>query len=211
MVDEAYLKKILAKRTVYVYLLLKRTVYVLCRAYLTVILAREVRMLRMVRRVLLVALAGVVGLLSLLATGFAVSQWRLSTADVHWATELPTVENLAAADVPVITTMDADGSMRLTQVWIAALDNTLYLRTGASRWLANLQRGSALVLRAEERSYPCSATRVHDPDTQHAVHAAFHTKYPKRSSFFRSIGISTNNVLALQCQIRQQVPDLFQG
>ena len=96
-------------------------------------------------------------------------------------------------------TVDPDKSRRITQVWIANIGQSAYLRTGDSRWFKNLQREPQLELRIGGMSYPCGTQVVTDATTVTNVHEAFRAKYPKRSAMFRAMGVSTNTVLELNC------------
>jgi hypothetical protein len=94
----------------------------------------------------------------------------------------------AEADVVRIVTRDADGDERDTSVWIVLVDGNLYVRTNASRWLANIRRGSSVALRLDETTRPVSAEEVSDPAAIARVEAAFREKYgtmQRVMSFFR--------------------------
>ena len=136
---------------------------------------------------------GLMGL-SMLAT-----QVYLAWKHYPTATQPPNWHALAVEEIPSIVTHDSDGSRRITQLWIAAVGDRAYLRTGESRWFANLNADPELDLRIGGMTYPCRVEVVADSAAKDAVNAAFLAKYPSRSAFFRSVGISTTNVLALTC------------
>ena len=55
----------------------------------------------------------------------------------------------AEASVVQIVTSDADGAERDTNVWFVVVDDAGFVRTNDSRWLANIRRGSNVVLRLD--------------------------------------------------------------
>ena len=148
-------------------------------------------------------LAGLIALpvliIGLMAVSFLASQVHLTLREYPLAEAEPDWSVLAAEEIPSIVTRDADGDRRITQVWIAAVDSRLYLRTGDTRWFANLKRTPRLELRVGGVMYPCRTQLVTDPHEIDVVHGAFRARYPKRSAFFRSVGVSTNTVILLDC------------
>ena len=131
--------------------------------------------------------------------GFVISQVQLSWTEFVSATEPPDVAMLAREEIPSIVTLDANGSQRVTQLWIAAVADRAYIRTGDSQWYQNLQRAPELTIRAAGRSHLCGTKVVKDLAESAAAHNAFRAKYPKRSAFFRTVGVSTNTVISLAC------------
>lgn len=91
-------------------------------------------------------------------------------ADVDW----PAV---TAPEVVRIVTLDADGGVRDTKVWIALHDGTAWLRTGNSRWLENLRRDPHVKLRSGEQLLEIEAREETDPGACRAVDAAMRAKY----------------------------------
>ena len=65
----------------------------------------------------------------------------------------PPWDKFADVDVIDIVTSDADGSVRETPLWFVMVDGAPYLRTSATRWLANIE------------SLPCAAGTVHRSPT----------------------------------------------
>src|SRR5262245_2863250 len=91
-------------------------------------------------------------------------------ADVDW----PAV---AAPDVVRIVTLDPDGGVCDKKVWIALYDGAAWLRTGNSRWLANIRRDPHVKLRSGEQVLELAAREVTDPAAREAVDAAMRAKY----------------------------------
>jgi hypothetical protein len=98
------------------------------------------------------------------------------------------VSNGAAAETfdPAITrdvgvveliTHDDDGKLRETKVWVVLIDGEAFLRTNASKWLANLRRDPAARLRVEDEEYPVVAEVLSDPAWIPKVDAASAEKY----------------------------------
>ena len=83
----------------------------------------------------------------------------------------------AEADVVRVVTQDEDGTERDTPVWFVVVDGAGFVRTNDSRWLANVRRGSAVVLRLDETSRAVTAEEVSDAAVTAAVEEAFKTKY----------------------------------
>src|SRR5262245_31656593 len=85
--------------------------------------------------------------------------------------------SLAAPEVVRIVTLDADGSVRDKKVWLALHDGAAWLRTGNSRWLANIRRDPRVKLRSGEQLFELAAQEVTDPAAREAVDAAMRAKY----------------------------------
>lgn len=152
------------------------------------------------KRSLMIALGVVLAVPVVMAAGFVFTLLRLHSKEFPVATSAPNWQILAQQEIPSVVTIDANGERRITQLWIASIDSTAYLRTGATKWFANLEREPELELRIGGEMYPCRTRVVSDQAEAHAVHDAFYAKYPKRSSFFRAIGVSTPTVIALACR-----------
>jgi len=86
-------------------------------------------------------------------------------------------QSVASQDVVRIITVDPDGELREKKVWIAVLDGNGWLRTGNSRWLANIRRDPDVRLRVGERVLELRAEEVGDADACAAVDAAMRAKY----------------------------------
>jgi hypothetical protein len=81
------------------------------------------------------------------------------------------------AGVVHVVTQDEDGAERDTPVWFVVVEGAGFVRTNDSRWLANIRRGSGVVLRLDETSRPVSAEEVTDAAVTGAVEEAFKAKY----------------------------------
>jgi hypothetical protein len=86
-------------------------------------------------------------------------------------------EAVADVGVPRIVTTDPDGEPRVTKLWLVVVDGRGYIRTGETRWFANLQRDPAAALRVGGAAYPLRATLEVDADRRERVNAAFRAKY----------------------------------
>ena len=83
----------------------------------------------------------------------------------------------AEADVVRIVTQDEDGAERDTPVWFVVVDGAGFVRTNDSRWLANIRRGSKVVLRLDETERVVTSEEVSDATVTGAVEEAFKEKY----------------------------------
>jgi hypothetical protein len=84
---------------------------------------------------------------------------------------------LAAEPTIVVVTVDADGRERATTIWLVVVDGVGTIRTGSTRWFANLARDPTLRLRARDTEYPLRIERVTDPAEGALLDAAFRAKY----------------------------------
>jgi hypothetical protein len=91
----------------------------------------------------------------------------------------------AAADegVPQIVTVDSDGDTRVTKLWLVVVDGSGYIRTGGSRWFANIERDPDVVLRLRGTDYPLRAKSVLDADLRDRINEAFRVKYGFQDRF----------------------------
>jgi len=89
----------------------------------------------------------------------------------------------AAEDVVQVLTHDADGELRDTTVWLAVVDGQGYLRTGDTRWRANLERDPDTVLRVAGKEYPLRAQHVTDAELIARINAEFRAKYRFQDRF----------------------------
>ena len=105
-----------------------------------------------------------------LALALALMAAPAAAADTDWRA-------VTAPDVVRIVTLDADGEVRETKVWIALHDGTGWVRTGNSRWLENIRRDPEVELRVGEQLLELRAEEVGDPATRAAVAAAMRAKY----------------------------------
>jgi hypothetical protein len=93
------------------------------------------------------------------------------------ATAPPDWKVLAEESTVEVVTRDPDGDARETTVWLVVVDGVGMIRTGSTRWFANLQRNPSLELRAAGAAYPMRVELVTDTEQIARVQAAFRTKY----------------------------------
>ncbi len=103
----------------------------------------------------------------------------------------PDWEALATESTVIVVTSDPDGSERVTTVWLAVVAGKGFIRTGSTRWYANLQRDPDLVFRAAGQEFPLRAEFVADGELADEIDAEFRRKYgfsDRVVSFFRGDG-----------------------
>jgi hypothetical protein len=105
-----------------------------------------------------------------LTLALALAAAPAAAAEIDW-------QAVTAPDVVRIVTLDADGDVRDTKIWIALHDGTGWVRTSDSRWFRNIQRDPQVKLRVGEREFELRAEEVGDPATRAAVDAAMRAKY----------------------------------
>jgi hypothetical protein len=79
--------------------------------------------------------------------------------------------------VVTVTTTNSDGSPRDTKAWLAVVDGRGYLRTGGTRWGANIERLPEISLHVGPESLDLQVRFVTDAVTRNAVERAFREKY----------------------------------
>lgn len=92
-----------------------------------------------------------------------------SSAAVDW-------NAVADVDTIEVVTVGPEGHPRVTSVALAVVDGHGYVRSSATRWLADLGRDPDLLVRIGAEELPLRAVRVHDSETREAVAAAFREK-----------------------------------
>jgi hypothetical protein len=113
-----------------------------------------------------------------------------SAASLEWA-------SVGAEETARVVTVDADGALRETTVWIVVVDGSGYLRTSGSSWFGNLERDPDLVLRIGGAAHALRAERVSDPALAARIHAAFREKYGFSDRMIGWIGLRGGNLLRL--------------
>ena len=112
-----------------------------------------------------------------LVTTVIASQFLLACASVPVATTpLDWTEADEHWSIHVVTT-DPDGSDRVTRVWMAMLGGDGVLRTGDSRWWANLQRDPRIRVRTGGADYPFSVEFITQRPDMVRIDEAFLEKY----------------------------------
>ena len=76
-------------------------------------------------------------------------------------------------------------------------DETGYIRTNDSRWLANIRRGSDVSLRLHDAEFPVTATETDDAELYDRVEVAFKEKYGFVQSVMSAFRTSRPTVLAI--------------
>jgi hypothetical protein len=79
--------------------------------------------------------------------------------------------------VVTVTTTNRDGSPRDTKAWLTVVDGRGYLRTGGTRWGANIERLPEISLHVGPESLDLRVRFVTDATTRNAVKRAFREKY----------------------------------
>lgn len=102
------------------------------------------------------------------------------------------------ASVVHIVTQDEDGAERDTPVWFVVVDGAGFVRTNDSRWLANIRRGSAVVLRLDETERPVTSEEVSDAAVTSAVEEAFKAKYGLMQRMMSALRMREPTVLRLR-------------
>jgi hypothetical protein len=85
----------------------------------------------------------------------------------------------ALADVETvdIVTHDEDGEARETTIWLVVHQDQGYIRTGGTRWGANIRRDPDLLLRAGGEEFALRTALLPQGPEYDAITAAFRTKY----------------------------------
>jgi hypothetical protein len=78
--------------------------------------------------------------------------------------------------ITAITTAD-DGSARETTIWIVVVDGDAFIRTGNTRWGANVERQPDIALRIADEEIPVRVHFVTDDTLRGRVSEAFRAKY----------------------------------
>jgi hypothetical protein len=94
------------------------------------------------------------------------------------AAAAPEWDSLADERVVEILTTNEDGSRRETKVWLVVLDGQGYIRTGSTRWFANVERNpDVVVLRAAGAEHPVRAELLADEAVIERLDDLFREKY----------------------------------
>ena len=96
-----------------------------------------------------------------------------------------------------VLTSDTDGELRETPVWIVVIDDVAYVRTNASKWLANIRRGSAVRVRVRGLESGVLAFEVADAALKARVEKAFKEKYGSMQRMMSMFRMSEPVVLRL--------------
>jgi hypothetical protein len=97
-----------------------------------------------------------------------------------------------------LVTVDPDGDLRVTKVWLAVQDGHGWVRTNDSRWFGNIGRDPEILLRIDGRDHPIRARVELDPAVRERVDAAFREKYGWQVKWMEFFGADGGeNLLAL--------------
>ena len=99
----------------------------------------------------------------------------------------------AVADVDTIevVTHDEGGAERVTTIWLAVYQGHGYIRTGGTKWHANIERDPDVVVRIGGESFPLRTVAIAQDDTYAAVNQLFNQKYGFSDTaigWFRNLG-----------------------
>jgi hypothetical protein len=86
-------------------------------------------------------------------------------------------KTMAGVNTVTVTTTNEDGTPRETTVWLLVLDGYPYLRTGSTRWGANVERDPDVKLHVGDRDFLLRAVRVTDPTLSERLQQGFREKY----------------------------------
>lgn len=89
----------------------------------------------------------------------------------------PDWDALAATETVEVLTEDADGSPRVTTVWLLVQNGEAYLRTTDTRWGGNVERRGELTLRIGENEYALSVEFEEDDVRRERIKQGFRDKY----------------------------------
>ena len=85
---------------------------------------------------------------------------------------------LAGVETIQVVTHDEDGAVRETTVWLAVSDGHGYIRTGGTKWGANVKRNPDVLVRIGGDEYPLRAIAIPPEDAVYAaVIGVFRQKY----------------------------------
>ena len=111
-------------------------------------------------------------LLRILVLAAALELQALSSAAAS-----PDWNAVATTDTVQVITKNQDGTLKTTTVWLAVVDGQGYIRTGNTRWWANIERDRDVTLRIQDSEYPLRVELVDDPGLSQRVEDAFRAKY----------------------------------
>ena len=91
--------------------------------------------------------------------------------------QMPDWEGVSDLSTVEVLTEDADGSLRVTTVWILVQDGDVYVRTGDSKWGENVVRSGQIILRTGETDYPMGVEFEEDDARRATIKQGFRDKY----------------------------------
>ena len=108
----------------------------------------------------------------------------------------PNWDRIADVGTIEVVTHDEDGDARETTIWFAVLDGQGFIRTGDSRWGANVRRNPGdVVLRIQDQDYQLRAEFIENDSLRERVVAAFRAKYGWFDGFINFVRGSRPNIM----------------
>ncbi len=111
-------------------------------------------------------------------------------SDIDW-------NRYAEVGVVHVVSSDEDGSSRVTKVWLAVVDGQGYIRTGNTRWGANVVRNPDIELRIGDEVLPLRVHFVEDAALRERVVATFREKHGWRDAVISPIRGSNPKIMRL--------------
>ncbi len=99
------------------------------------------------------------------------------------AAAAPDWNALAEVEEIEVVTVDEDGDVRETTIWLIVVDGQGYIRTGGTRWGDNVERDPNVTLRIEGSEYPLRAEFVEEDAQRERIVVAFREKYGWSDAF----------------------------
>ena len=99
------------------------------------------------------------------------------------AAAAPDWNAVAGVQTVEIVTTNEDGSARDTTIWLAVVDGQGYIRTGSTRWEANIERNKDVTLRIDTAEYPLRVEFVEDDALRARIQQSLRDKYGFSDSF----------------------------
>ena len=113
------------------------------------------------------------------------------------AAEFPDWDRFSGVEVIDVLTFDEDGDLRQTPVWFVLLSGEAFLRTGNSRWLANLRRDPDLRLEIQGQLYEARAEEIPDEEIVGKVDIAAERKYGLQDQLIRFFRTNSPRIVRL--------------
>ena len=104
---------------------------------------------------------------------------------------------LADTQTVQVLSVDEDGGVRLTTVWIVVVDRNAYLRTSDTTWGDNVERNGSLKLRLPNGDKPLRAEKVLSAAEVERVVAAFREKYGTTDAVLEFVRFGERRVFRL--------------
>lgn len=109
----------------------------------------------------------------------------------------PDWNTVASVETVEIVTTNEDGTPKETTIWLVVVDGEGYVRTGSTRWKANIDRDKDVTLRIEGSEYPLRVEFATDAELRARVEQAFRDKYGFSDSFIDIFRSGDSNIMRL--------------